>query len=449
MAVIGAGPSGCATALALARQGADVVLLDAQAQGKRLAGEWLHPPALNVLRELNVDVETPPGHFATGRGFVVFPEDGSDPIPLSYPHNAVGVSCEHQSLVSALRRATAAQPRIRQVLGARVTSVSDGELNYIPDGGTTPQTVRATTIVGADGRSSLVRRSLGLSEERRLLSFMAGVTLEDVDLPFEGYGHLYLGGPGPIFMVRIGPRLLRVFFDVPVALARPLRDPQELWRRYAPSLPTSFHQAFARAIAQQPVVWVANHWRPRLHFGRPGMVLVGDAVGYFHPLTAVGMTMGIMDGYQLAQSSSMPEYRRVRRAASMVPEFLCAGLYEVFTGREEGTVAMRQAVYDLWRKAPYEARRTMRLLSGEETNFFSFNSTIARVIVRAVRQLLGDAARNGQWQGAGRALWDIGGWITWLACGNLPCSLLAGAANQVSSLPEAQLQRAPEEAIAV
>lgn len=444
-AVIGAGPSGCATALALARQGKEVVLLDAQAQGKRLAGEWLHPPALNVLRELQVDLLESSDGFAVGRGFVVIPEDGTAPIILSYPNGAVGVSCEHQALVTTLRQATVREPRIRQIFGARVTQVGGGKLTFSLEGAAAPQVVQTPLIVGADGRSSMVRRSLGLSEARRLLSFMAGVTLEDVELPFEGYGHLYLGGPGPIFIVRIGPRHLRAFCDVPVAMARPLRDPQELLRHYAPILPAEFQPALVRAIAAQPVVWVANHWRPRLDFGRPDIMLVGDAVGYFHPLTAVGMTMGIMDGYELAQSSSLPDYRRVRRSASMVPEFLCAGLYEVFTGKEEGTIAMRQAVYDLWRKSPYEARRTMRLLSGEETNFFSFNTTIARVIGRAVRRLVRDAAFSGQWQEAGRALLDIGGWIAWLACGNLPCSLLAGSNTNTTTTAHASV----EDAIAV
>jgi flavin-dependent dehydrogenase len=52
VAVIGAGPVGCVAALAFARRGRRVLLLEANPLAShRLAGEWLHPPA----------VELPPG----------------------------------------------------------------------------------------------------------------------------------------------------------------------------------------------------------------------------------------------------------------------------------------------------------------------------------------------------------------------------------------------------
>ena len=54
--VIGAGPVGCTAALAFAAKGADVLVLEANPKGaQRLAGEWLHPPALDVLEDLGVD----------------------------------------------------------------------------------------------------------------------------------------------------------------------------------------------------------------------------------------------------------------------------------------------------------------------------------------------------------------------------------------------------------
>ncbi len=45
--VIGGGPVGCVAALEFARRGASVLLLEANPRAsQRLAGEWLHPPAL-------------------------------------------------------------------------------------------------------------------------------------------------------------------------------------------------------------------------------------------------------------------------------------------------------------------------------------------------------------------------------------------------------------------
>ena len=66
VAVIGAGAAGCITALAFARRGAQVLLLEAHpGASSRLAGEWLHPAGVRVLDALGLgglaDTAHPPG----------------------------------------------------------------------------------------------------------------------------------------------------------------------------------------------------------------------------------------------------------------------------------------------------------------------------------------------------------------------------------------------------
>ena len=73
VAIVGAGPVGSLCALAHARKGARVVLLEGSPNAsRRLAGEWLHPPAARMLREFGIDLETQ-SCSTEGRGFVVFP----------------------------------------------------------------------------------------------------------------------------------------------------------------------------------------------------------------------------------------------------------------------------------------------------------------------------------------------------------------------------------------
>ena len=68
VAIVGAGPVGSLCALAHARKGARVALLEANPRAsERLAGEWLHPPAIRILREVGIDVDTLPGKHA-GQG---------------------------------------------------------------------------------------------------------------------------------------------------------------------------------------------------------------------------------------------------------------------------------------------------------------------------------------------------------------------------------------------
>src|SRR3954470_7678226 len=121
VAIIGGGPVGSLTALAFAARGAHVVLLEANARAAtRLAGEWLHPPAVEILAQLGVALG--PQAYPTGRGFAVLPDDGSPPIVLSYPQGRSGSSLHHERLVAKLRRSAIANDAIDYVDGARVTA---------------------------------------------------------------------------------------------------------------------------------------------------------------------------------------------------------------------------------------------------------------------------------------------------------------------------------------
>lgn len=417
VAVIGAGPVGCTTALAFAQQGARVLLLDAHPHAAhRLAGEWLHPPGVAVLRQLGIwPLAAAEQH--TGRGFIVFPEDGSEPITLHYPDDCQALTCDHFLLVSALRETAAFHPLITYLPRTRATHITGQRLHYVAEGQATASRT-FERIVGADGRGSLARRALGLADARVTMSSMAGVLLEDADMPGEGFGHVILGGPGPILAYRIGPRQVRVILDVPLGNGEVKKQAPALAAAYAPVLPAELRPAFERALRERPIAWAVNQWRSRVHYGREGLALVGDAVGHFHPLTAVGMTLGFLDAACLARSDSCAAYRRQRAARSGVAELLALGLYRVFTRQDDGTVALRQAVYRMWRQSPAECRRTMRLLSGDDTDARHFNQAFLKALTLAGRQLLRDTVLLRGWRRTARTLCGFGEWLYWLSEGN-------------------------------
>jgi 2-polyprenyl-6-methoxyphenol hydroxylase-like FAD-dependent oxidoreductase len=416
IAVVGAGPVGCVTALAFARRGASVLLLESRPNpGRRLAGEWIHPPGVEVFRELGLGALLEAAAHPPGRGFVVFPGDGSAPIVLNYPGGETAFTCEHHALVSALREAAAAHPHIRFRTHDRLSSIANQKLTFSDD-----STVHASLIVGADGRSSFTRRCLGLDDERTLLSHMAGVLVEDAELPFEGYGHVFLGGPGPVFVLRISPQHVRVCLDVPSGsrdTASKTGSVSYLEGAYGPLFPERFRKAFGRALRSQPIAWAANQWRPRRHYGRDGVPLVGDAVGHFHPLTAVGMTLGFLDGVYLAQSRNLADYRCRRTEQTRVPELLAVGLHKVFTQQDEGTLALRQAVFRMWRQNPADRAGTMKVLSGQVTRLTLFNRAFLKVLTLAVQNVLQHSVWTGHWRRTARTFTDFGGWVGWLAAG--------------------------------
>jgi 2-polyprenyl-6-methoxyphenol hydroxylase-like FAD-dependent oxidoreductase len=421
-AVVGGGPVGAAAALAFARRGARVLLLEASpAAATRLAGEWLHPPGVDALARLGVDVLADGEGPTAGRGFAVFPDDGSDPVVLPYPDGLRGASIEHHALVALVRARACAHPGVDYRPGARVTAVEDGRLTYEEKSNGhagAAVTVEAARIVGADGRTSVVRRALGFADDANPMSSMAGVELRGVTLPFEGYGHVVLGGPGPVLMYRIGPDRARACLDVPHgADGRPRRDAAALWGAFSPVLPAQVLPAFRAALDERRVAWAGIAFRPRAHYGRGAVALAGDAVGYFHPMTAAGMSLGIVDAERVAAGGDVEDYGREREAESYVPELLACGLYQALTRRDPSGVAIRAAVYRLWRASDAERQRTMRILACAETRPDQFRGAFNALALELVR----GTARG--WRAFPAALGLLREWIRWPVASILPGAL--------------------------
>ena len=431
--ICGAGPVGCVAALAFAHAGKRVLVLEADPRASdRLAGEWLHPNAIAILDSLGVDL-APAVPYATGRGFTIHPEDGSEPIALPYPAGKAGFACEHALLVETLRAHVEARAAVELVSWARVRRI-DGQVvtfevekasssRAASTGSSAPllgegiHSVHADLVVGATGRGTLDQTGAtastsigGGGPSARVFSRTIGLLLEDIALPFEGYRHLFVGAPGPVIAHRIGPRAVRLCLDVPVSMALP-RDAaaaaQVLEDAYRTVLPSELRTAFKRALAERRWRSSDNVIHPRSDFGREGLALVGDAIGTHHPLTALGLTLGFEDAVALCQAESIAAYRRERVQKARIPEMLAIALHEVFADHATSSVAVRQAVYRLFRRHPGERLRTMGFLVGEGRRARLAGSFLGTVLYGsadlAKRGLAGSSPRE-----LGSAMADVG-----------------------------------------
>ena len=386
VAIVGAGPVGSLCALAHARKGARVALLEANPKAaQRLAGEWLHPPAVRILHSLGIqlDVQT---RSPAGKGFAVFPEDGTEPIIFPYPGGSRGLTCEHASLVSSLREAVRKNSDVELFLQARVHTVEDGQVTYTRNGAS--ETVAASRIVGADGQASIVRKSLGLSTSPKICSQTVGIILKGVELPLEGFGHVLLGGPGPVLIYRLGEHTVRLIVDVPLDHTSPRDRIGFLLDSYTGLLPDALQSAFVEALRVRQFQVAANKLRPHVTYGSPRRVLIGDAAGHYHPMTAMGMTFGFGDALSLAENEDFRDFTRKRFRATRTSAFLAMGLYEVFADHRSEAVAVRHAIYRSARASSAFRDRTVRLIACEDTSAvrmsIAFIATVARAVSRQI-----------------------------------------------------------------
>ena len=312
-------------------------------------------------------------------GFVVFPEDGSEPILLPYPDGSHGLTCEHESLVSCLRDAAVNEPNI-DLIPERVRAVDDGRITYVRNG--VEESVTADRTVGADGRASVVRRSLGWTTKPTTCSRMIGVMLNGVQLPMEGYGHVVCGAPGPIFMYRLNDNSIRINLDVPLSCS-PRRTTDLLLDSYTPLLPEVIRPEFRKMVHERRFHSTANTFSPRISYGRPRRVIIGDAAGHYHPMTAVGLTLGLGDAIAVAETENFRNFAAKRFKEAHAPEMLAMGFYEIMVDNRAEAVALRHAVYRMWRRNRGMAERSMRLLGCEDTSEFSLGLTGAVTVVMA------------------------------------------------------------------
>jgi 2-polyprenyl-6-methoxyphenol hydroxylase-like FAD-dependent oxidoreductase len=297
--VAGAGPVGLTAALVLARAGAAVTVLEA---GDDLATEsrasTFHPPTLEMLGELGVldallerGIRSTTFQYRDRRTGPVAELDLSV-LAQDTPH-PYRVQCEQSRLTPLLRDAlVAAGGEVR--FGAPVTAVAHSDAGVVVTAG--GHEVEGSWLVGADGASSAVRKSLGLAFEGLTYPerFLVVSTSEDLEELLPGIAAVnYVFDPEEWLVLLRTPDHWRVLFPTDPAspdevevgrVQERLRGVVDLGRDWA-VLHSSLYNVHQR---------VASSFR----VGR--VLLAGDAAHVNNPLGGMGMNSGIHDAVALA-----------------------------------------------------------------------------------------------------------------------------------------------------
>lgn len=217
-----------------------------------------------------------------------------DESPEGNPANTFYHPTAQQALIDA---AVSAGATVEQ--GARVTGVTPGDpptVSYTRDGETHEATARL--VVGADGRTSLARKSLGREEhQHRANRLMGGVLVDGLDLDDRA----------GIFIIVPGLEVLSVIFPqgngrarAYVGLADEKNDPFKgadgfqvfVDSSIAAGVPAS---AFTNCKPAGPLAtFVADDsWVD--HPYQDGVALIGDAAGISDPTWGLGLSLSFRD----------------------------------------------------------------------------------------------------------------------------------------------------------
>jgi 3-(3-hydroxy-phenyl)propionate hydroxylase len=337
--VVGAGPVGTVCALALARKGMSVALVEAEREiNRNPRAATTHPATLEMLADLDL-IDDIKAQGLVARYFQFWDRVTGCKV-AEFDHELLKhdtrfpfvVQCEQHKLANLALARLQAMPNVTVKLGSELTGFAqDGsgitaQLNSA-DG---QETLHGRYLVGCDGGRSGIRKDLKIEFEGYTHPERFIVLTTPFDFATEGFCFRnYLSGPGE------WANLFKVTGD----------DGRGYWRAVFPTrIGETDEQALSEAAVQerlqgirpkgQPYEVVHRniynvHQRVASSFRGGRVVLAGDSAHVNNPIGGLGMNFGIHDAIEVAerlqrivqdgadQDHELDGYDRIRRSLNV------------------------------------------------------------------------------------------------------------------------------------
>ena len=299
--IAGAGPVGLIGALALARQGVPVTLIDALPEpAEDLRASTFHPPTLDMLEDLGLlDWMLPRGlvsplfqHRDRPTGEVFSFDLGMLKADVRNPYR---LQIEQWKLMRHVGELLAVMPGVDLCFNERVVHVAEDAAGVSVSTETALAIRRHTGrwLIACDGANSIVRKWLGIEFEGLTYpeKFYCVTTPHPFEANFENLSNVnYVSDPEQWFVLLKVPDLWRVLIPVPETVA----DGEIVSDRYT--------QACLKRIAARDDDYPVRHrtiyrvhQRVAKRYREGNIFLAGDSAHINNPLGGMGMNGGLHD----------------------------------------------------------------------------------------------------------------------------------------------------------
>jgi len=334
--VVGGGPAGSAVAILLAERGWSVTLLDKAAFPRpKICGEYLSPEAARVMDRLGVLKPVDAAGAQPLSGMRIIAPDGTvldGTYPTSgpwrgYRDHALAIRREVFDRI-LLERARALPVDVRERHRVTGLLVEGGLVRGVKaesaDGA--PVEVRSRLVVGADGRASVVAHALGLVRPHRLQRLALIQHVSGIE-GLGDRGEIYVDPPDYSILNPVAPGIVNLSLVVPLAHAKPFSSRLETFMearlrqlRHVPARLAGM-KGEGPVMAMGPLAYRVGE--PRVG----GVLLAGDAAGFYDPFTGEGLYTALRSAELLAEvahpalstgdvsAGALAPYARAKRAA--------------------------------------------------------------------------------------------------------------------------------------
>jgi flavin-dependent dehydrogenase len=353
--VIGAGPAGAASAILLAERGLAVLIVDrARSPRTKICGEYLSPEGARILDRLGVLKAIDLAGAVPLAGMRIVGPDGRS-LEGRYrslgnwrPYREGALAIERTILDGALTdrlralpvdfreqvRATDVVVEGERVVGIRAVDVDGRHHDF-----------RAPLLIGADGRASVVAQRLGCRKPHRLRR-MALATYVSGLSDCRGLGEIFVDPPDYAILNPVGED--RVNFSLVVPLGHVVPHTARLDVFFGARVKQLSHLArrvagtarVAPVVALGPLAYRVT--APPLG----GVLLVGDAAGFYDPFTGEGI-FSALRGAELAAEVATRAFAQGDLSASALSAYERARA-DAFRAKARLTRAIQTVIGRRW-----------------------------------------------------------------------------------------------------